>query len=722
MRVVYLAPSDKAIRNDYKAAVAEAINHLQGFYKQELDNNYAFSLNSTVVEAYQTTHTASWYSTNQSRPNASQSSWFWENALADGFQLTGGGFNDPNNRWIFYIDADSACGQVIGGTSGVALLAANDFRGLIGEQNIPSCSNQSPDTGGKYRWIGGLGHELGHSFNLPHPPGCGGSGPNYGCAGGAFAANSLMWVGYAFYPNTYFLPEDKTALLNTGFFYPTNCVFSLGSTSQNFNFTGGSGNFTVNTGAGCAWTAASNASWITITSGASGSGSGTVSYSISANSGGERSGTITAGGQTFTITQASVCTFLVSQIGGSIPEISANGGNLGFSVTTQAGCQWVATSNASWITIASGSSGTGNGTVTLNFAPNSGASRSGSVTIAGQTLNFLQNGQPPCSYSLSPSSFSISAGGGNSGFNVNAGAGCSWTASSGVSWITITAGSLGSGNGTVNYSVTPNAGSPRSGTITVSGQIYTINQAGITSRKAFDFDGDGRTDYAVFRPSVGEWWYLRSSDGGNRAFQFGISTDRIIPADYTGDGKTDVAFFRPFTNEWFVLRSENFTFYSAPFGAAGDIPAPADFDGDGKADFAVFRPSTAGWFINQSSGGTTILTFGANGDIPVVSDYDGDGKADIAVYRPSAGEWWYLRSSDGGNRAFQFGLFSDKPVPADYTGDGKTDIAFFRPSTGEWFVLRSENDSFYSAPFGSSGDIPVAGDYDGDGKTDIAVW
>ena len=62
-----------------------------------------------------------------------------------------------------------------------------------------------------------------------------------------------------------------------------------------------------------------------------------------------------------------------------------------------------------------------------------------------------------------------------------------------------------------------------------------------------DFDADGKTDLAIFRPAPGEWWYLRSSDGQNRAFQFGASTDKIVPADYTGDGKTDIAFWQPST-------------------------------------------------------------------------------------------------------------------------------------------------------------------------------
>jgi CSLREA domain-containing protein len=244
----------------------------------------------------------------------------------------------------------------------------------------------------------------------------------------------------------------------------------------------------------------------------------------------------------------------------------------------------------------------------------------------------------------------------------------------------------------------------------------------IDNETVFDFDGDGKTDVGIFRPSVGEWWIYRSSDGQVPAFQFGASTDKIAPADFTGDGKTDIAFFRPSTGEWFVLRSEDNSYFSFPFGAAEDIPVPADYDGDGKADPAVFRPSVGTWFINRSSdGGTTSAPFGGNGDVPIPADYDGDGKADLAIYHTSAGEWWLNRSTTG-LIVYQFGNSTDKIVPGDYTGDGKTDVAFWRPSTGQWFILRSEDTSYYAAPFGTAGDIPTPGDYDGDGKFDVTVF
>ncbi|MCW5961856.1 MAG: VCBS repeat-containing protein [Pyrinomonadaceae bacterium] len=246
------------------------------------------------------------------------------------------------------------------------------------------------------------------------------------------------------------------------------------------------------------------------------------------------------------------------------------------------------------------------------------------------------------------------------------------------------------------------------------------NQQALSPVK-FDFDGDRKSDVGIFRPAQGEWWYLRSGNGGNAAFSFGTSNDKLAPADFTGDGKTDVAFWRESTGEWFILRSENGSFYSFVFGTTGDIPMPADYDGDGIADPAIFRPSNATWYVLRSTGGILITQFGAAGDEPVAADYDGDGKDDMAIFRPSTGEWWINRST-AGIAVYNFGLSSDLTVPADFTGDGKADVAFWRPSTGEWFVLRSEDGSFYSFAFGTAGDVPAVGDFDGDGRADPTVF
>jgi hypothetical protein len=234
-----------------------------------------------------------------------------------------------------------------------------------------------------------------------------------------------------------------------------------------------------------------------------------------------------------------------------------------------------------------------------------------------------------------------------------------------------------------------------------------------------DFDGDGRTDPSVFRPTNGVWYLDRSQDGFV-SYGFGTSTDVISPADFTGDGKTEAAVFRD--GIWYVLRSEDQTFYGAPFGSSGDIPVPGDFDADGRADLAVFRPASGTWYALRSDLGFLSVRFGLSGDRPLTGDFDGDGRSDVAVFRPSTNIWYRLNSADNSFSAVQFGSPGDRILPADYTGDGKSDITVFRPSSGIWYVLRSENLAVDAVRFGLSDDIPVPGDYDGDGRADIAVY
>lgn len=238
-----------------------------------------------------------------------------------------------------------------------------------------------------------------------------------------------------------------------------------------------------------------------------------------------------------------------------------------------------------------------------------------------------------------------------------------------------------------------------------------------------DFDGDGKTDQAVFRPSENKWYVWQSSTQTMRAEEWGFSTDQLTPADYDGDGKTDIAVFRPSTGTWFIRLSGDAGVTERVFGQSGDIATAADFDGDGRADLAVFRPRMGRWWIRQSSNGESReIAWGIRGDRPVPSDFDGDGKADPAVYRPSEGRWYMLSSGGSGQMTVPFGVSTDDLAAADYDGDGRTDAAVYRRSAGAWFVLRSSDSNADIQLFGLENDQVVIGDYDGDGRADLGLF
>jgi len=341
-----------------------------------------------------------------------------------------------------------------------------------------------------------------------------------------------------------------------------------------------------------------------------------------------------------------------------------------------------------------------NETLTVNL---SGAAN---ATITSGTGTGTIINDDVCTYSIAPASLNIgAAGGAGNTFALTAQAGCAYTAVVNHSFLTITSGGSGTGNGTVVFTVAANLGAARIGTITAAGQIFTVNQeASPTFRKTpFDFDGDGRADVSVFRSPSGTWYFLNSI-GGYNSTQFGFATDKIVPADYDGDGKTDIAVYRPSSGVWYFLNSTG-GFSAVQFGFSTDVPVPADYDGDGKADVAVYRPSSGTWYILSSTGGFSVTQFGFSTDLPIPSDYDGDGKADIAVYRPSAGTW-YLLQSTAGFSTVRWGISTDIPIAADYDGDGKTDIAVYRPSTGTWYLFQLTVGTSY-IQFGFSIDQPI---------------
>jgi hypothetical protein len=256
-----------------------------------------------------------------------------------------------------------------------------------------------------------------------------------------------------------------------------SCTFTINPTTEAVGAAGASGiNVSVATTAGCAWTATSNASWLTITAGSSGNGNGTVTLSAAANSGGARTGTATIAGRTFTVNQAAAaCTPSINPTSQSVGAAGATG--LSIAVSAGPACAWMAVSNASWLTIVSGASGTGNGTVSYNVASNGGAARSGTMTVAGLTFTVNQAAAPACTYTIDPTSATVGDDGATGLMvAVTAATGCAWTASSNAGWLQITAGSSGTGNGNVTYNVADFGGSSRTGTLTIAGRTFTVTQ------------------------------------------------------------------------------------------------------------------------------------------------------------------------------------------------------------------------------------------------------
>ena len=258
-----------------------------------------------------------------------------------------------------------------------------------------------------------------------------------------------------------------------------NCTYSITPTSGSHQAEAGNGTVTVTAPAGCQWTAQSNSDWITVIEPAN----NTVTYSIIANPTTEiRSGTLTIAGQTFTVNQnGKGCTYSIA------PTLENFGANAETDkvvniIASPEECAWEAKSNVEWATITSEISDKGNGSITYSITANpTTENRSSMLTIAGQTLTLIQTGMN-CTYSIDPIDYSHSANAEIGSVTVNTSAECSWTATSNVDWATITAGANGQSNGTVTYSILANPNSEsRSGTLTIAGQTFTMNQTAIIS-------------------------------------------------------------------------------------------------------------------------------------------------------------------------------------------------------------------------------------------------
>ncbi|MGA2865167.1 MAG: LamG-like jellyroll fold domain-containing protein [Verrucomicrobiota bacterium] len=393
------------------------------------------------------------------------------------------------------------------------------------------------------------------------------------------------------------------------------CSYSLSSAGAIFGSSGGNGSVTVTANsADCAWTAdTGGASWVTITSGSSGNGNGTVYYTVAANTGtSPRSVNMTIAGQTYSVTQSGVpCSYSLSS---AAPVFASSGGNGSVTVSANgADCAWTAdTGGASWVTITAGTNGNGNGTVYYTVAANTSASpRAMNMTIAGQYYSVTQAGRP-CSYALSSPSASFASSGGNGSVSVTAGpSDCAWTADTGgASWVTITSGSSSNGSGTVCYTVAANAGSSaRSVNMTIAGQSYSVTQAGVgchyslSSASASFASSGGNGSVTVTANGVGCAWTADTGGASWVTFTSGSS----------GNGSGTV-YYTVAANAGASPRSVNMTIAGQSYSVA-----QAGQSGSG--------PTLTGLSLSNC-----VLSFHLNG--PVGSNFLVEASTDLANWTP----------------------------------------------------------------------------------------
>ncbi|MBF0345476.1 MAG: VCBS repeat-containing protein [Nitrospirae bacterium] len=440
-----------------------------------------------------------------------------------------------------------------------------------------------------------------------------------------------------------------------------------------------------------------------------------------------------------------VVTFVQScanlQISPQTKNFPYTGGDDAVSIQGNSMCVWTASSNVSWITLTSANSGNAvNGAyVSYHVDKNTGSSsRTGTITISGLTFTVTQDAYPNCnSYTIAPTSQNFPYSGGSDTVSVTANAGCGWMASSNASWITITSGSSSVfGSGTVSYNVAANAStSPRTGTMTIAGQTFTVSQDASSGKMNLTviINGSGTGKVVVAGGTQLTW----SSDGKTGTGSFGVGTQIFLIAD-PGQGSTftnwtgcDTTAFNECTVTMATDKTVNVTFNPSLTSVM-----KGDFNGDGKADI-LWRDNSTGMVYITLMNGIKVLSQGVpatvnlNWQVLGKGDFDGDGKDDILWQNTSTGDvivWLMNATSIASNKLVASTIPSDWHVKAigDFNGDGKADVLWQNTTSGMVAIWLMNGNLIASGGLAATGipadwQIKAAVDFNGDGKADV-LW
>ena len=393
----------------------------------------------------------------------------------------------------------------------------------------------------------------------------------------------------------------------------------------------------------------------------------------------------------------------------------APGGTSG-TIAVTAPCTWSATSNASWIVV-TGATGNGIGSVNYTVQPNTGAARTGTITIAGHTFTVTQTGVA-CGATFSPLFSWYGAGETDTFVQVTANPGCAWQTSSGASWITVTAGATG--NGQVRVTLGRNtSSSPRSGSFTIAGQVLTVNQLGL------DFplrESDLIWQHLVKGTLVA--WFMDGMNMSGSAVIGSVSDPswRVVgTGDFNRDNNLDLVWQHNNGTVviWFMIGTGYMS--SLTVGAVSDpnweVAGAGDFNGDGHPDL-LWRHRVSGniviWRLADGHyvGGDVVGAIpDFNWHIKGIGDFDQDGDADILWQRPISGfvYVWIMNKTAFERAAFVGSVTNTDWIivgATDFNSDGHTDILWQNVPMGKivaWLMNQTNYQS--SVDVGQVSDI-----------------
>ncbi|MBI4768084.1 MAG: FG-GAP repeat protein [Deltaproteobacteria bacterium] len=527
---------------------------------------------------------------------------------------------------------------------------------------------------------------------------------------------------------TYYIAATayNTQGLESGFsnevtYTASNCTYLISPSSASFSASGGSGSVSVTTQSGCNWGTSATASWVAINS-VSGTGTGTMRYTVSPNSGTARSASLTVAGNVFTVTEAGPTSYIVTASAGSGGSISPSGqvsipqgANQTFTITPNTGYRIAGVTvdgvSRGAITSYSFSSVTANHTIAASFTPISSppavikspvvsTGLATSVTLSSVTLNGTVN----------PNGLSTT-------YIFQWGRTTSYGNTTAVQ---------SAGSGTINTAVTANL-TGLTADRTYHYRLVATNSAGtsygtdgtFTTRitSDVDFNNDGKTDILWRHKQNGQIsvWYLNgiTTTGSAVVADFpNLDWEIVGTGDFNGDGKTDILWRNKVSGDVRVWLMSGTTLVNEVLIYQGaslewEITGTGDFSGDGKKDI-LWRHKVSGDLGVWTMDGTTFIRGGVfYQGVPLVwgiagtGDFNNDGKTDILWRHTVSGDVrvWLMSGTTLVNEVLIYqgaSLEWEITGTGDFSGDGKTDILWRHKVSGDVGLWTMNGTTFIS--------------------------